>query len=176
MKRIKAFTVILGLCAGSTANLALAENPHDHTHHGHAHHGHDLAGPELGLSIGYVHLEEEGEDAVGVHAHVLQRLGEDGLLHHLAVGAGVEYIFSDEEHYALMLSFAAYPWRGLVLSVSPGVQWAEHEGDTEAEYATHLEAAYVFPFGEFDIGPVIDYSWTQDEEHYMLGLHFGLHL
>jgi hypothetical protein len=171
MKKTDVFALIIALCAGNAANLTFAKDAHDHHHH-----GHDLSGPELGVSVGYVHLEEEDENVPGVHAHLLHRLGDDGLRRHFAIGAGAEYLFSDEEHYALMFSLAAYPWRGLVLSVSPGVQWAEHEGDTEAEYSTHLEAAYVFPFGDYDIGPVIDYSWTKDEKHYMIGLHIGIHL
>lgn len=170
------FSLMISLCIVSMGQLAIAEDAAGHAHHGHAHHGHDTSGPELGLSAGYVHLEEEDEDVLGVHCHLSQRLGNDGIRKHLAAGIGAEYLFADGEHYALMLTIAAYPWRGLVLSVSPGVQWAEHDGDTETEYATHLEAAYVFSLGEFDIGPVIGYSWTRDEEHYMVGLHIGLHL
>lgn len=161
----------MAICIGSLATRGLAEDAHAH-----AHLGHDVSGPELGVSAGYVHLVEENEDVLGVHAHLLQRLGQDGIRRQLAAGLGAEYLFAEDEHYALMLSVAAYPWRGLVLSVSPGVQWAKHEGETEAEYSTHIEAAYVFPVGEFDIGPVIDFSWTKDEMHYMIGLHLGVHL
>jgi hypothetical protein len=140
------------------------------------HHGHEVSGLELALSTGYVRLVEEREDALGVHAHLLHRLGNDGLRRHLAIGLGAEYLFSEERHYALLFSLAANPWRGLVLAVSPGVQWAEHEGDTESAYSTHIEAAYVVPIGQYDLGPVIDYSWTGDERHYMIGLHLGIHL
>ncbi|MDA0577351.1 MAG: hypothetical protein O3B24_04560 [Verrucomicrobia bacterium] len=168
MKRTGIVSFAVALCVGTALNIASAEDAH-------AHHGHDLSGPELGVSIGYVHLLEEEEDALGIHAHLMQRLGGDGIQQHLAVGVGAEYLFSDEEHYALMLSLAVYPWRGLVLSVSPGIQWAEHEGETEAEYSTHLEATYVFTAGEYDFGPVVDYSWTADEAHYMIGLHLGIH-
>lgn len=161
----------MAICIWSFAESGFSESIHNHTHH-----SHDTSGLELGVSAGYVHLEEEDEDALGIHSHLLKRLGDEGIRRHLAIGLGAEYLFSDEEHYAAMLSLAVYPWRGLVLSVSPGVQWAEHEGDVEAEYSTHIEAAYVFPFGKYDIGPVIDYSWTNDEEHYMIGLHFGIHL
>ena len=171
MKRTSVIAWMLTFSVSSVAYMASAENDHAHGHH-----GHNVSGPELGLSAGYVHLQEEAEDVLGVHAHLLQRLGSDGLRRRFAIGVGGEYLLADEEHYALMLSFAAYPWRGLVVSASPGVQWAEHEGDTEADYSTHLEAAYVFPFRQYDIGPVIDYSWTEDEEHYMIGLHLGIHL
>ncbi|MDP6526326.1 MAG: hypothetical protein QGH15_19105 [Kiritimatiellia bacterium] len=171
MKSIGLLALILTVGVSGAAYVVFAEDDHAHAHHGHA-----LSGPELGISAGYVHLEEEEEDALGLHAHLLHRLGDHGIQRHLAIGLGAEYLFADEEHYALMVSLAAYPWRGLVLSVSPGVQWAEHEGDAETEYSTHLEATYVFPFGEYDIGPVVDYSWTKDESHYMLGLHIGIHL
>lgn len=171
MKRGSLVALAIAMCIWSFPGSAFSEGV-DH----HAHHGHDVSGPELGLSAGYVHLEEDDEDVLGVHAHLLKRLNTEGMLRYFAVGGGVEYLFSDETHCAAMLSVAVYPWRGLVLSVSPGVQWAEHEGDMEAEYSTHLEAAYVFAVGDFDIGPVIDYSRTKDEEHYMIGFHLGVHL
>ena len=75
-----------------------------------------------------------------------------------------------------MVPLAIYPWRGPVLAVEPGVEWAEHDGETESVYATHLEAACVFEFGEYEIGPVIDYSKTSNDEHYMIGIHLGVHL
>lgn len=171
MRSFLVLVLVVTVYIGGSSHVALAEEPH-----GHAHHGHDLSGPELGLSAGYVHLKEEDKGVPGVHAHLLQRLGNEGILRHLAVGIGTEYLFAEDKHCALMFSIAAYPWRGLVLSVSPGVQWAEHEGKTESEYSTHLEAAYVFPLGDVDIGPAIDYSCTKDEEHYMVGLHLGIHL
>lgn len=170
MKRSGSFLIFLMLAIGNAVSWALDEEGHDHDHH-----GHDVSGPELGMSVGYVHLDEEGEDVLGVHAHLLQRLGDTGFRRYFAFGVGGEYLFSDEAHYALMISLAAYPWRGLALSISPGVQWAEHDGKTEAEYSTHLEAAYTIPVGAYDLGPVIDYSWTGDEDHVLVGLHVGLH-
>lgn len=171
MTRAFVLTMMSLLCAGSLTGVASAGDGHDH-----ADHGHDVSGPELGISAGYVHLAEDDDDVPGVHAHLMKRLGDEGIRRHFAAGVGAEYLFAEERHYAVMCSLAAYPWRGLVLSVSPGVQWAEHEEETEAEYSTHLEAAYVFSFDTYDLGPVIDYSWTRDEEHYMVGLHMGFHL
>jgi hypothetical protein len=52
---------------------------------------------------------------------------------------------------------------------------ANHEDDWETQYATHLEAAYVFETGEYDIGPVVGYSISNEDKHYMLGLHVGVH-
>ena len=148
----------------------------DHAGHTHAGHAHDTSGIEMGLSAGYVHLKGESEDAPGLHVHLSKRLGQDGVFEHLSLGIGGEAIFADHEHYALMLPLSVYPWRGLVFSFAPSIVWAEHEGEWESEYATHLEAAYVFEIGDYDMGPVIGYSKTSDEEHYMIGVHIGLHL
>lgn len=94
---------------------------------------------------------------------------------HFALGVGGEVIFADEKHYALMVPLFVYPWRGLALSVAPSMVFAQHEGDWDAELATHLEAAYVFEIGRYDVGPVVGYSSGSDDKHYMVGLHFGAH-
>ena len=86
-------------------------------------------------------------------------------------------IITDEKHYGAMVTLAVHPWRDLVLSVSPGFEWANHEGTWESEYATHLEAAYTFDVSEkYHIGPVIGYSKTSDAEHYTVGIHIGIPL
>lgn len=94
---------------------------------------------------------------------------------HFALGVGGEVIFADHEHYAVMLPLFVYPWQGLALSAAPSIIFAEHEGEWESEYATHLEAAYVFEIGEYDVGPVVGYSSSSEDKHYMVGLHFGIH-
>jgi len=140
-------------------------------HHNHAH---GTAGYELGVSAGRVSLDE-GEEAFGVHVHLLKRLGAEGVKRHFAAGLSTEIIFGDHKHYAAMFSLAAHPWRGLTLSIAPGIEWAEHDGERESNYATHLEAIYVIEVGEFDIGPAVAYSTTGEEEHHTIGVHLGLH-
>jgi len=166
-------TVLIPIIVSLLTNVGYCEESHIHDH---THHSHDTTGVELGLSAGYVHLEEDDEDAFGLHFHFTKRVGDEGIRRHLAAGIGAEVIFADHEHYSLMFPLAVYPWRGLVLAVAPGIEWAEHDHNWESEYATHFEAAYVFEYGDFDLGPVIDYSKTDDDEHYMIGVHFGIHL
>jgi len=69
-----------------------------------------------------------------------------------------------------------HPWKGLVLSVGPSVEWAKHDGEWESNYATHMEAAYVFDIEEIHLGPVIGYSASDHGKHYSVGLHIGYHL
>jgi hypothetical protein len=179
--------MIVGLILSVTA---YCEDTHHHEHH-------DTGGIELGFSFGYVYFDENGEahgdnglheeeghpegeddsdEGLALHVHVGKRLGEEGLLAHVSLGIGAEVILADHEHYALMAFASVYPWRGLVLSVGPGVEWAEHEGEWASEYSTHLEAAYVFEMGEWHLGPMVDFSKTDDGEHYTVGLHVGIHL
>lgn len=158
----------------------------------HSNHAHHTNGIEAGLSIGYVHLNENvaphkdhdhthgtektySDDAAALHLHVGKRLSDTGLLARLGLGVGGEIIFAEHAHYALMLPVTVYPWRGLVLGVAPGIKWAEHEGERESAYTTHVEAAYVLEIRDFDIGPVMGYAKTEQGEHYMLGIHFGVH-
>ncbi|MCF6208616.1 MAG: hypothetical protein L3J61_04430, partial [Ghiorsea sp.] len=94
---------------------------------------------------------------------------------HISLRLGVETIITDETHYAAMLSLAVHPWRNLVLSVSPGIEWAKHAGTWESNNAIHLEAAYTFESTGFHYGPVIGYSKTAHTQHYTAGIHFGKH-
>ena len=161
--------VVLWVCGLGTS--ALCETEHDHDRH-----IHDAAGYELGLSVGHVRLKAEKEEAPSLHLHLMKRLGGEGLQQYFSVGVGVESIFSDHDHYAAMGTLGIHPWRNLAVRVSPGIIWAKHEEGWESEYATHLEVAYPFSFGKFDIGPVIGYSKTAHEEHTMVGIHMGIHL
>lgn len=158
------------------ATSAFCQEPHPHDH---MQHGHDQRQLELGMSVGYVQLDEEGEEdetAPAAHLHVTRRLSDGGIGRRLAVGLGAETIFGEHEHYAAMLPVVVSVWRGLIFSIAPGLEWAKHEGEWEYDYATHLEAAYVFEVSEYDIGPVIEYSRSGQDSHLMIGLHFGIHL
>jgi len=148
----------LGLCAqGAPAD--------DHADHDHAF--------EIGVSTGYTYLDSENESAPGMHLHLMRRLPGDGLLSHFGVGLGFETIFADHLHHAVMGSVALYPWRSLVVTVSPGVVFAEHDGEWENEYATHFEASYGFEWGKFELGPFVGFSQADEDRHYMAGIHIG---
>jgi hypothetical protein len=149
---------------------AYCQESHEHGHM------HDSKGVALGTSVGYVHLLEEDENALGIHLHLMKRLGENDLRKHFSVGLGTEVIFADHRHYAAMISLEFFPYHGLVLSVSPGSVWANHDGEWESNYSTHAEAAYTFEVNEYDFGPAVGYSKTADDEHFMIGIHVGLHL
>ncbi len=154
--------IVIVLASGLCAQGAPA---HDHAHHDHAF--------EIGLSTGYTYLDNENESAPGVHLHLMRRLSGEGFQRYFGVGLGLETIFAAHQHHAVMGSVAVYPWRSLVLTVSPGVVFADHDGQWEDEFAIHIEASYGFTWGEFEIGPVIGFSQADDDRHYMAGIHIG---
>ena len=167
MRTLTAITV--GSFVLNTA--ALSEEEYHDAHH-------EMHEWELGVSFGYANLKTEGEEGGNLHLHLLKRLEGDGLAQYFSVGFGAEVIVTDEEHYGAMVTLAYHPVEDLVLSVSPGFEWANHEGEGwEREYATHLEAAYSFDVSEnYHVGPVIGYSKTRDAEHYTVGIHIGIPL
>ena len=172
---IRAFVAIsIGLVGLSSA--ALSEEEHHEVHEGH----HEMHEWELGVSVGYANLTTEDEEGANLHIHLLKRLEGDGFEKYFSVGFGAEMIVTtdNEKHYGAMVTFAYHPVEDLVLSVSPGFEWAKHEGSSwEREYATHLEAVYSFDVSEnYHIGPVIGYSKTSDAEHYTVGIHIGIPL
>jgi len=140
-----------------------------------AHDIHQARDIELGASLGYAYLKEEQKNGLNIHLHAMKKLSDEGLWQHVSLGLGVETIITDETHYAAMLSLAIHPWRSLVLSVSPGIEWAKHTGTWESNYATHFETAYTFESTSFHYGPVIGYSKTAHAQHYTAGIHFGKH-
>ena len=141
-------------------------------------HNHEMHEWELGVSLGYANLKTESEEGANLHLHLLKQLEGAGLAQYFSLGFGTEIIVTDEKHYGAMLTLAYHPVEDLTLSVSPGFEWAKHEGDSwEREYATHLEVSYSFDVSKnFHIGPVLGYSKTEDAEHYTVGIHVGIPL
>ena len=169
MSKHKFYLAIIALFHVSTPALSQEHNASD------SHDMHQTEDIEFGASLGYAYLKEEQKNGINIHLHAMKRLSDEGLLQHVSVGLGVETILTDEAHYAAMLSVAVHPWKSLILSVSPGYEWANHDGTWESSYATHLEATYTFESSNFHYGPVFGYSKTADTQHYTAGIHFGMH-
>jgi hypothetical protein len=140
---------------------------------------HDPAGPhhgpgtEIGASLAWVRLDTEGESAAGVHLHLMRRPGGGGAASRLGLGMGLEGLFGDHSHHGIMGSIGVFPWKGLALSLSPTCVLTDHGGKRESGYATHVEAAHGFAAGRFDVGPVAAVALSEEDRHYMVGLHVG---
>lgn len=167
---VRTITVIV-ITWGSLSSVALCQEQHYEIHK-----GHEASDVEIGISVGYTYLKEEKEDSVNLHLHAMKQLSGEGIQKYLSVGFGVETIFADEKHYGAMISLGVHPCRNLVFTISPGWEWAKHDGVWESGYATHFEATYLFEGAGFHYGPVVSYSKTQDDQHYTVGIHIGIPL
>ena len=163
---IKALTVAT-VCLVGISTAAMSKEDH----HG-AHGAHDW---ELGVGVGYVNLKTEDEEGAVLDLHLMKELDGDGFEKYFSVGLGAEVVFSHENHYVAMVVFAYHPTENIVLSVSPGLEWAKHDGTWEREYVTHYEAIYnIYNTEKYHIGPMIGYSKTKEAEDYTVGIHVGI--
>jgi hypothetical protein len=166
---LRAGTLIL-LSWGALSSVAFSQEQQSGIHN-----DHESDELEVGVSVGYAYLEEEKEEGINLHLHVMKRLSNEGIQKYLSIGFGVETIFTNEDHYGAMFSLGIHPLPNLVLTVSPGWEWEKHEGVWESGYATHIEATYVFEGSGFHYGPVASYTKAQDDQHFSIGMHFGMH-
>lgn len=164
---IKFYFYCLALLLMSTVSLMGKESGHNHLHH---HHGHNY---ELGLSLGYTHLTEDKINAPSSHLHLTRRLGSENAIQRFSLGLGAEYIFAEETHITFLGSFSYNPVAAFIIDLSPGLLIAEHEGETEYQYISHLEFTYEFDMHSFGIGPVFGVAFSSDDRHYSVGIHIG---
>ena len=165
-----AFFVISTLTQPIFAENASPDTNLEELEKGHIHHDH---ANEIGMAAAYAYMEPEGESAFGLHLHLMRRLQGESFKKYFGLGAGFETIFADHMHYNVMGSIAVYPYRDLVVVLSPGILFVEHNDELKERYSTHLEAVYGFLFGGCEIGPVIGIAQSGDDTHYTIGIHLG---
>ena len=136
------------------------------------HHEHHLHLNEIGLSTGWVWLQAESESAQGLHLHYMRRLGEGGVSRFLGLGLGYEVIFSQHSHHSILVQLGIFPWKKLVITVSPGILFHKEE-TTERKFSLHFEIVYEFELGTFEIGPAVGFATAGSDRHFTLGVHVG---
>lgn len=142
--------------------FANGQNIHDEHHD-----EHDHAGFELGVGTGAFYLVQEDEWAPGAHLHAMYNV------HKFGFGLGYEMVFADIKHFGLGLLLAYRPVERLELAVSPGILFENAETGKNL-FALHLEAIYSWEIGDVGhIGPVLGYGIAGEDQHLMLGVHFG---
>jgi len=138
---------------------------HDHHHH---------SDYEFGISLGVATLVEEEEYSPSAHLHLLRKLGDHDLLSKISLGLGYEIIFSEHTHNSVVGTISINPFSAWKIDISPGILFAEHEGEKEQHFVAHFELMYDIHFHGFGVGPVIGYGWSKEDQHLMAGLHFGI--
>lgn len=133
---------------------------------------HDHPRNEAGLSGGAVWCPTHGEWGGGVHLHYFRTFREGS---RWAWGLGAEQVWTDEGHAGLSAGVRYRVLPRLEVALMPGVmvmQHAMHGSGNEAFFAAHAEAVYhLVEAGRFHLGPMVEYSWTREESHFMFGVH-----
>ena len=140
---------------------------HDHHHeegHDHFHHRN-----ELGSAVGAVFNLNESNVGTGVHVHYMRMLG--GKLEDFGIAPGFEFIFGEHKHYTIHFLVLYRPIHPLWIGLGPGATYFEHE--QEIHISGHIEVGYEFDLGKIHLGPVVEYAWAKDDQHIMVGVHFG---
>ena len=157
-----------------------------HEHHDHHHHGRN----EIGLNTGTLYAIDDNKWGSGVHLHYFRSLGDHS---RWAIGGFVEQTFFFDSHFSVGLGAKFRVIDNLYFSALPGLTFSKHshdhhEGDghdhethnhesdkTKTKFSVHTELIYnVIRWKKFHMGPAIDYSWSKDDSHFMLGVHAAI--
>jgi hypothetical protein len=165
-KRNQLFIAIICLIFVLWVNLgAIPTTEHPHENHHHLN--------EIGISAGIVWMQPEAETAPGFHLHYMRRIGEEGFARHIGVGLGIEVIFSDHHHYNIMGTLGIFPWKQLVITLSPGLLIVKEEQEILREFSFHVEMMWEFEVKSWVIGPALGFSIAGEDSHFTMGIHIG---
>lgn len=137
----------------------------DHKDHDHGHHKNEIGGA-VGI---FLDLGEEVTSS-GFHLHYSRMFG--GKVKWLGISPGFEFVFGEHRHYALQLMITFRPTGGWWIGAGPGVSYFDHH--EEFQLSGHIETGYEFDAGHVHFGPVVEYSWAEEDQHIMFGIHLGV--
>lgn len=148
-------------------HLSLYSQIHEHSH----------ARNEIGISPGVIYSPSHDSWGFGLHAHYFRTLGVHS---RWAIGGGVEKAFLHGGHWTVGAGVKYQILDRLSIAAMPGISFLDHHEHDEEDmeklhetrFSLHLEVAYdLFHWNHFHLGPVVDYSWSKGDTHFMLGVH-----
>lgn len=148
--------------------INLGAQPEPELHHENHHHLN-----EIGISLGIVWMQPEAETAPGLHIHYMRRIGDEGIARYIGIGLGFEVIFSDHRHYNIMGTLGIFPWKELVITLSPGLLIAKEELETHRQFSFHVEIMWEFEVSGWGMGPALGFAVSGENTHFTLGIHIG---
>lgn len=136
------------------------EHDHDHKHHEHKN--------EIALATSYVRFISEDENTLGLHLHFIKNITEGGL----GVGVGYERLFDEHGHNNISAVLNYRIREHLSVALAPGLTFEDE--DTGLKPAIHFEFGYEWEFGDFHVGPMVEYAIDTEDNHLSLGIHVGI--
>lgn len=140
------------------------------------HHHHTHTRNEVGLSTGAIYAIDDKAWGAGTHLHYFRTLGEHS---RWALGGFVEQTWTHGTHFSLGIGAKYEVLERLQVGLFPGITFLKHQDDEHGHekgninrFSLHTEVVYdLFMIGKFHFGPVMDYSWSKNDSHTMLGIH-----
>lgn len=148
------------------------------------HHQHHHKRNEIGISSGAIYGIDHKEWGAGIHIHYFRTLGDHS---RWAIGAFAEQAWLGDSHFSIGAGAKFAVIDKLQLGVFPGITFAKHSHDHDghgahddhkhgekrkARFSIHTELVYdLFEWNQFHLGPVLDYSWSENDSHTMIGIH-----
>ena len=139
--------------------------------------GHEHSRNEIGFSGGALYAFEHGEWGSGIHLHYFRTLS---LHSRWSLGGSIEHAWVDGNHFNVGAGIKYQLLERISIAALPGVTFLSHsKTDThdthesrKALFTLHFELVYdMFRWDKFHLGPVLDYSWTKNDSHAMVGIH-----
>lgn len=164
------FILFFLLLSGSGS---LAAQEHEHSH----------ARNEIGISPGATYSPSHKTWGFGIHAHYFRTLGEHS---RWAVGGSVEQVTSHGSHWSVSVGPKYQILDRLSVALMPGVTFFKHDDDghdheahatedshdSRRRFSLHTELVYdLIHLDHFHLGPTVDYSWSRNDAHFMIGVH-----
>lgn len=146
-------------------------------------HGHSHARNEIGISPGATYSPSHETWGFGIHAHYFRTLSEHS---RWAIGGSIEQVSSHGSHWSLSVGPKYQILDRLSVAVMPGITFFKHdEGDHDHDahtagdshdarrrFSLHTELVYdLIHLDRFHLGPTVDYSWSKNDSHFMIGVH-----
>ncbi len=167
MKKFK-IHIALFICLIYPAKITLQAQEHEHEH----------SRNEIGFSGGALYSFAHHTWGGGMHLHYFRTLG---LHSKWSLGGGIEQAWVDGSHFNIGAGIKYQLFNRLSIGILPGVTFFthneteshdDHESSNSAQFALHFELVYdLFHWDRFHMGPALDYSWTKDDSHAMIGIH-----
>ena len=145
----------------------------------------------IGFGLGMAYMVNENEWAPGIHIHYARSLGEK---QRFSIGSCVEYLFAYHQHASVALGLSYKLTKALSVGYSSGLEFHldnskgnvvytgnNEENDVllinseenEVHLAHHIEISYEFDLDFIHIGPMVEYGFSNEDQHLMFGVHAG---
>lgn len=146
-------------------------------------HNHSHARNEIGISPGATYSPSHETWGFGIHAHYFRTLSEHS---RWAVGGSLEQVSSHGSHWSVSVGPKCQILDRLSIALMPGITFFKHDEESHdhaahaandphgkrGRFSLHTELVYdLIHLDHFHLGPTVDYSWSKDDAHFMVGIH-----